>query len=53
MVRRLVDQVQQSGAHRSKWDGRDDMGKIVSAGMYITKLESSDHSATRKLIFVK
>ena len=53
MVRRLVDQVQQSGAHRVKWDGRDDTGKIVSAGMYITKLESSDHSTTRKLVFIK
>ena len=49
----LVNQVKQPGIHRVVWDGRNSAGEIVSGGMYISKLESLDHSSTRKLIFIK
>ena len=53
MVCSLVNQIKEPGIHRVVWDGRDYAGEIVSAGMYISKLETLNHSSTRKLMFIK
>lgn len=35
------------------WDGRDESGKSVPAGMYIYKVKSDNFSATKKMILMR
>ena len=35
------------------WDGRDDSGKDLSAGIYFIRLDTGDHSAIKKVILVR
>ncbi|MDQ7051943.1 MAG: hypothetical protein Q9P14_03235 [candidate division KSB1 bacterium] len=35
------------------WDGRDDFGRTVSAGVYIYELVAGSYVATRKMVMVK
>ena len=60
-VRTLVNQEKQIGSYRVRWDGRDDGGKVVPAGVYFYRLEVSgaagegrkDFIQTRKMILLK
>jgi len=52
-VRRLISGNIEAGAHRILWDGLDDSGHTVSAGMYISKLRSGDRTATMKMTVIK
>lgn len=52
-VRTLVEGYQKAGNHSIPWDGRDNMGRRVSGGLYIYRLETSDFSETRKMMFLK
>ncbi len=51
-VRTLLDGAMGAGAHAARWDGRDDAGRAVSAGLYFTRLEWAGRVATRKLTLV-
>ncbi len=42
-----------AGRNAIIWDGRDDYGQIVSAGVYLYKLQAGQFTATRKMNFVK
>jgi hypothetical protein len=39
-----------SGYHTFTWDGRDDRGRLVAAGVYVVRIEAMDSTVTRKLI---
>lgn len=52
-VRTLVDDFEFAGMKSVRWDGRDDMGREVSAGLYIYRLEAEGFAQARKLAFVK
>lgn len=52
-VKTLVNAVQSAGAHTINWDGRDEDGSKVCAGMYFARLQTGDQKDTRKLILVK
>jgi hypothetical protein len=52
-VRTLMNGVQEAGNHSLAWDGRDDAGKHVSAGVYFCALESESGLLSRKMILVK
>lgn len=41
------------GAHQVTWDGRDDSGGLVSAGMYLYRIETSGNSETRWMILLR
>jgi len=51
-VRTLVDGVFTAGRHESAWDGRDDRGRAVPAGVYFARLEGAGGSQVRKLVRV-
>ena len=51
-VRVLVDEALRAGPHEATWDGRDDRGRALPAGLYFTRLEWSGHTATRRLTLV-
>ena len=53
-VRTLIDrQNLAAGYHEARWNGRDDEGRAVTAGIYIYRLETGTFSASRKLILLR
>ncbi|MCC6653357.1 MAG: hypothetical protein IT348_19555 [Candidatus Eisenbacteria bacterium] len=49
-VRTLVSGSLEAGEHAIRWDGRDDGGRPVAAGLYFAKLESPGFAATRRIV---
>jgi len=49
-TRTLVDAALSAGPHRATWDGRDDRGRRVAAGLYWVRLEAGGASAVRRLV---
>jgi hypothetical protein len=53
-LRGLVDSREQSvGLQRCIWDGRDDAGLAVGAGVYLVRLRAGELSTTQKLILLR
>lgn len=52
-VRLLVDDYLQAGNKSAIWDGKNDQGKRVSAGIYMYKLEVGSHAEMKKLILLE
>ena len=52
-VRELVSGNIDAGLHRTLWNGLDDSGNTVSAGMYIAKLRAGGRAATHKMMVMK
>jgi hypothetical protein len=52
-VRTLLRGVQAAGEHTLAWDGRDDSGNRLGAGVYMLRLDAGGHSETRALRLVK
>jgi hypothetical protein len=48
-VRLLVDATLPAGPHEATWDGRDDAGRAVPAGLYFAHLEWNGRVATRRI----
>ena len=53
MVRTLADGEFPAGQHQLRWDGRDDQGQLVRAGVYFVKLVSGDGTAMRRAVYVR
>jgi len=52
-VRRLVDGVLDPGPHVVSWDGRNEEGRHVAAGVYFYRLERAGAKLTRKLVLLR
>jgi len=52
-VRSLVSGTQDAGEHRLVWDGRDDEGRPVAAGVYYARLRTSHERFSRKLMVIR
>ncbi|OPZ65178.1 MAG: hypothetical protein BWY83_03058 [bacterium ADurb.Bin478] len=52
-IRSLLSGKLSAGRHTAVWDGRDDSGRSVAAGVYFYRLVSSEFSATRTMILAK
>ena len=52
-VRELVADHMTAGAHSLIWDGRDDSGKAVSSGVYITRLVAGKQIAASRMLLLK
>jgi hypothetical protein len=48
-VRSLLDEPASAGRFRVRWDGRDDGGRRVAAGVYFYRLSCGSQALTRKL----
>lgn len=53
LVRTLVHDVQDAGRHEARWDGTDQDGRGVAAGVYLCRLEADDVRATKRLTLVR
>lgn len=51
-VRTLVATPLSPGEHRAEWDGRDQQGRPVAAGVYCCRLQVGDLVQTRKLLLL-
>ena len=52
-VRTLVDAIQPAGQQTVRWDSRDDVGRNVASGVYVYRVTSGTHSATKKMILMR
>lgn len=52
-VRTLISGEIETGEHRIIFDGRDDSGSLVSAGIYFYRLKTDTGSITRKMVLIK
>jgi hypothetical protein len=51
-IRVLVDGVVAAGRHRATWDGKDDAGSAVPAGVYFLRLVGAGTSSQERLVVV-
>ena len=52
-VRTLVQGVLPAGAHQVAWQGRDDVGRQVSSGLYFCRLTAGAESLVHKMLLMK
>ncbi len=53
LVRSLVDGPQTPGAKSIAWDGRDDSGHTLPAGMYLVRMQAAGYTQMRKLVLTR
>jgi len=53
LVRTLVNDVKQPGYYSVTWDGRDDVGRTLAAGIYFYQITTQTYTDTKKAILVK
>jgi len=52
-VRTLVNKVQSPGRIEVSWNGTDQFGHMVGAGVYLYRVQANQNTATGKMIFLK
>ena len=52
-VRVLINAPHSAGRYNTRWDGRDEIGRSVSTGVYVYRLDAGTNVALRKMVFVK
>ena len=52
-VRTLVNGVQNAGYRTVMWNATNDMGRLVSAGVYIYSIQAGDFVQNRKMVLMK
>ena len=52
-IKSLVNIVQPAGYHSLRWDGTNNYGEVVSAGMYFYVIQAGEFRATKKMIILK
>ncbi len=52
-VRTLVNETKAVGTYRTEWNGTDDFGKVVSAGVYLYRFQAGDFEQTKKMLLLK
>lgn len=49
----LVQETQEAGVYKVKWEGRDKRGVALSTGIYLFQLKAGEFSMTRKMAYVR
>jgi len=52
-VKTIVNVVQTVGQKSFVWDSRNQLGQVVSPGVYIYRLQVGDEIQSKKMVFVK
>jgi hypothetical protein len=52
-VRLLTDGMQAEGRHHVRWDGRDDSGLMLDAGLYLYRLHSGAGMTGGKILYIR
>ncbi len=46
----LINHTLESGNHNLHWDGRDEEGQVIAAGLYLIRVSTAESSATRVFV---
>ncbi|TDI87349.1 MAG: T9SS type A sorting domain-containing protein, partial [Caldithrix sp.] len=52
-VRTLINEHVSANFHTVEWDGRSDLGKPVTSGLYFYRIEAGSFVQVRKMLFLK
>jgi hypothetical protein len=52
-VRQLEDEMRPAGRYTMHWDGRDDGGRALAAGVYFVRLHANDYVASKRVTLVQ
>jgi flagellar hook assembly protein FlgD len=52
-VRLLEAGIKSGGAHRTRWDGRDEAGTPQRDGIYLVRMEAAGSTWTRKIVLAR
>jgi hypothetical protein len=52
-IKTLVNQSQDAGNKIAMWDGTDNLGRQVSAGVYLYQIQAGEFTQTRKMLLLK
>ena len=52
-IKNLVNEVQNYGYKKVKWNSKDNRGQLVSAGVYIYSIKLGNFNQTRKMVLLK
>jgi hypothetical protein len=52
-VRVLVSRALPAGQHQVVWDGRDELGRPVSSGVYMYRLQAGAFSQLKRMVMIK
>ena len=52
-IRTLVDETQSPGKYSVLWDGLNDSGQPVAAGVYFSRLTASEFKGSKKLVLIR
>ncbi|NQV15832.1 T9SS type A sorting domain-containing protein [bacterium] len=52
-IRTIVSESKPAGHYESQWNGTDDEGQQVPAGMYFARLEAGDYSSVIKMVYLR
>ncbi|HOX25724.1 MAG TPA: C1 family peptidase [Candidatus Krumholzibacteria bacterium] len=52
-LRTLVDAALDAGRHQEVWDGRDDAGRSLPAGVYVCRLDDGWQSRSQRVVLIK
>jgi hypothetical protein len=52
-MRTILSEQLSTGIHQVSWDGKDDNGVELPAGVYYYQMKAGDFQQTRKMLFVK
>ena len=52
-IRELTADYLPAGTHTLLWDGKDSNGNAVSSGIYITRLQAGNYTATGRMVLMK
>ena len=52
LVRTLIDRDMVPGSHEIPWDGRDEMGRELPAGLYLAQLRAGGRHVNHKVVLL-
>ena len=53
LVKELVNEKLNPGEYKFKWPGINQSVSLVSAGMYLYRIQAGEYRATKKMVFLK
>jgi hypothetical protein len=53
LIRTLVEETKGQGEYKTHWDGKNDLGKQVSSGVYLYRLEAENFLSMRKMVLLE
>jgi hypothetical protein len=53
LVRVLADGPREAGIHRIRWDGKDEHGRAIAAGVYVCRMQADLWDTTRQVVRIR